>query len=78
MSPQHQADIAARVIRVLEGSHAAQAAGDVKALSQLRDEGTQLMLELAPRLEAGRDLRAAEMLLDVAYLNIQYQLASRN
>jgi CHAT domain len=78
MSPQHQADIAARVIRVLEGSHAAQAAGDVKALSQLRDEGTQLMLELAPLLEAGRDLRAAEMLLEVAYLNIQYQLASRN
>ena len=35
------------------------------------------MLELAPLLE-NRDLRAAGMLFEVAYLNIQYQLASRN
>jgi hypothetical protein len=35
------------------------------------------MLELAPLLE-NRDLRAAGMLFEVAYLNMQYQLASRN
>jgi hypothetical protein len=77
MPPQHEADIAARVTRVLEESRAAQAAGDAKTLTQLRDEGARLMLELAPLVEK-RDLRAAGMLLEVAYLNMQYQLVSQN
>jgi hypothetical protein len=75
MPPQRQTDIAARVTRVLEESRAAQAAGDAKTLTRLRDEGAQLMLELAPLLE-NRDLRAAGMLFEVAYLNIQYRPVS--
>jgi len=77
MPPRHQTEIVARVSEVLEGSRAAQAAGDSKALSRLRDEGAQLMLQLAPLVEEG-DVRAAEMLFELAYLNMQYQLVSGN
>jgi len=77
MPHQHQTDISARVARVLEGSRAAQAAGDAKTLTRLRDEGAQIMLELAPLVEQ-RDLHAAGMLFEVAYLNMQYQVVSQN
>ncbi|MGH3159453.1 MAG: hypothetical protein ACRDNF_23165, partial [Streptosporangiaceae bacterium] len=69
--------MAARATRLLQASRAAPAAQDVKALKELAHENVRLMLELAPLVEQ-KDLRAAGMLFEIAYLNLQYQLATQN
>jgi hypothetical protein len=78
VTPRQHDELAARVGRVLDGTLAAQKGGDVQALNRLKVDAWQLMFEITPMLEAGPDVRLADMLFEVAQVNALYQVSLRD